>query len=98
MMSRDEPIDRRGVSLTDDLVVGRQCGGCVACCKLFHVPQLQKPPNVLCSHCTGRGCGIHEVRPEVCRTYYCLWPRIEAMPDFARPDKLGIVFSIVRGF
>jgi predicted DNA-binding protein (UPF0251 family) len=30
--------------------------------------------NKWCSHCTpGRGCGIHETRPDHCRSFFCLW-------------------------
>ena len=83
-----------GVSLIEHLVAGRECGDCVACCKVFKIPELNKPRYVLCTHCTGTGCGIYDTRPNDCRTFYCLWRRIEAMPDSARPDQLGIVFAI----
>lgn len=94
----DQEPDERGVSLTDDLVAGRSCGECVACCKAFRVPQLDKPANVLCRHAAGPGCSIYTTRPDACRAYYCLWRRIGALPEAARPDRLGIIFSFVTGY
>jgi hypothetical protein len=78
------------------LVPGRECGDCVACCKILQIdqPDLQKAADVLCSHCSGQGCAIYTRRPSVCRTWYCLWRRIDALPDHLRPDKIGVVFSI----
>lgn len=79
------------------LAPGRECGDCVACCKFpaIDVPELRKPADVLCPHNTGRGCSIYEQRPQPCRTWHCLWRRIAAMPDEARPDRVGVVFEIV---
>ena len=78
------------------LVQGRECGGCVACCKTLEIrdPQLSKPADVLCVHCTGQGCGIYNARPSVCRNWYCLWRQDGNLPDHMRPDKCGVVFSI----
>ena len=90
----DQASEAQPVSLTEHLVKGRECGGCIACCKVFQIPEIKKPRYTLCPHCTGSGCGIYDTRPQDCRTFYCLWRRIEAMPDLARPDKLGIVFSV----
>jgi len=82
--------------LLERLVDGRDCGECVACCKILEIdkPELKKPADVLCPHCTGSGCGIYAERPLICRTWYCLWRRIDAMPDYLRPDKIGVVFSV----
>lgn len=83
-------------SIFDHLVPDRECGECVACCKILEIraPELQKSADTLCQYCTGVGCGIYENRPEVCRTWYCLWRRIPSMPDDLRPDKCGVVFSL----
>lgn len=44
------------------------------CCKLPAVPVLQKPRNTWCQHCQpGRGCGIYETRPDLCRSFFCEW-------------------------
>lgn len=83
-------------SLLTYLVPDRQCGDCVACCRILKIdtPELQKPAGVLCPHSTGKGCGIYEHRPPQCRTWYCLWRRIDALPDEVRPDRCGVVFSL----
>jgi hypothetical protein len=83
-------------TIFDRLVPGRECGECVACCKILEIekPELQKPADVLCKHCVGAGCGIYETRPTVCRTWFCLWRRIDQLPDYLRPDRCGVVFSL----
>jgi hypothetical protein len=85
-------------SLFTYLVPGRECGDCVECCRILKidVPGLKKPPGVLCPHSTGKGCGIYETRPSQCRTWFCLWRRIGALPDELRPDRCGVVFSLAQ--
>ena len=79
-------------------VDGRACGGCVACCKVLGInePDLFKPADEMCMHCTGRGCGIYPARPAMCRTWYCAWMRIPTMPAETRPDRMGVVFTLDR--
>ena len=56
------------------VVPGRSCGTCTLCCKVFPVPDLAKPAGKWCQHCQpGKGCRIHETRPEVCRKFFCGW-------------------------
>ena len=77
---------------------GRECETCIACCKILAInkPELRKASGVLCPHNTGTGCGIYATRPDICRTWYCLWRRIAALPDHLRPDRCGAVFSVDR--
>ncbi|HEY2069176.1 MAG TPA: hypothetical protein VGG48_06455 [Rhizomicrobium sp.] len=52
----------------------RSCDGCTLCCKLFPVEPLNKPANVLCTHCIANtGCGIHTSpeRPAICGEFLC---------------------------
>jgi hypothetical protein len=79
--------------LTEQMVEGRTCGPCIGCCSIYQIPALQKPKYTLCQHCTGSSCSIYDDRPHDCRTFYCLWRRIAVMPEEARPDKIGIVFT-----
>ena len=67
-----------------DLVLGpaipaRACGDCVACCRVLNIdePDMVKPADQMCMHCTGKGCGIYDSRPNVCRVWDCAWRRIE---------------------
>ncbi len=78
------------------LTPGRDCGDCVACCQVLRIdqPDLQKAAGILCTHNTGTGCGIYATRPGICRSWYCLWRRIDAMPDAARPDRCGVIFCL----
>jgi hypothetical protein len=79
-------------------IAARACDGCVACCKVLNInePELVKPADQLCMHCTGQGCGIHDGRPQVCRDWDCVWRRIDSMPLETRPDHLGVVWTIDR--
>jgi hypothetical protein len=77
------------------------CGTCTACCRIFEIPELQKPAGKWCDHCeVGRGCSIYDTRPEVCQTFECLWllsqkredPRERFAPEL-RPDRCKVVLS-----
>jgi len=77
---------------------GRSCGECVACCQVLNIdqPDMLKPAGQMCLHCTGAGCGVYAVRPNVCREWDCAYKRIASMPPETRPDKLGVLFTIDR--
>lgn len=86
-----------------DLVLGpaipaRACGDCVACCQVLNIdePDMVKPADQMCMHCTGKGCGVYDSRPQVCRDWDCVWRRIDSMPMETRPDHLGVLFTIDR--
>jgi hypothetical protein len=57
-------------------------------------PDFSKPAGTPCTYLTARGCGIHAVRPPICRTWFCAWRRVAAMPDEARPDRSGVLVSL----
>lgn len=57
-----------------NLVASRSCDGCTLCCKLLNIAALKKPALVWCPDCQiGKGCGIYETRPQVCREFYCVY-------------------------
>lgn len=91
----DDGAMRTGRTL-NHLVPGRECGDCVACCEALRIedPQVGKPAGVLCRHNSGTGCSIHATRPQICRAWFCLWRRIDAMPEEARPDRCGVIFCL----
>lgn len=74
----------------------RECGDCTACCSVLTVdtPEFKKPAGVACVHVTDRGCAIHAVRPTICRTWFCGWRRVAALPEEARPDRSGLLVSL----
>jgi len=75
------------------LVPGRECGFCTVCCYATHVdtPEFKKAQGEVCKHCTGRGCGIYETRPPICRTFHCGWRYTAALGDDWRPDRSGVL-------
>jgi len=77
------------------LVEGRSCGNCVVCCYVTDIdtPEFRKPGGVTCANCTGKGCGIYETRPPVCRTYYCGWWYTPELGEDWRPDKSGVIIG-----
>jgi hypothetical protein len=83
----------------DGLVPGRECGECQLCCIVPAIdkPEIQKLSGSPCRHCIGGGCDVYETRPEVCRTYYCGWRRIDLFRDNWRPDKSGVFAELETG-
>ncbi len=76
-----------------DLVAGRECGKCSACCVVLNVdtPEFQKMPGRPCAHLCAQGCTIHETRFPVCRAYHCGWRYLAGLSDDWRPDKSGVL-------
>lgn len=74
---------------------GRDCGTCALCCKVFDVPVLQKPMGRWCQHCTpGKGCGIHETRPDHCRAFHCLWMLEPWLGPEWKPERSKFVITV----
>ena len=71
----------------------KECGECSLCCKLLDVPTLGKPKNVWCKY-ANKGCSVHAERPQVCRSFNCLWKESPVLGDDLRPDLCGIVFDV----
>jgi len=82
--------------LLGPLLADRACGDCTACCTVLTVdtPDFKKPAGTPCAQLTARGCGIHAVRPHICRTWFCAWRRVAGMPEEARPDRSGLLVSL----
>jgi hypothetical protein len=71
---------------------GNDCGSCTVCCMALRVIELDKEAGRYCQHCLpGKGCGIYETRPEVCRGFLCGWRRVPQLGEEWRPDKSGIL-------
>ena len=77
----------------------RECGGCTLCCTLLGVNELSKPAGQQCVfEDRGRGCRIYAERPQVCRSFQCLWLRDPALlpNDDQRPDRSHVVFWLPK--
>jgi hypothetical protein len=75
------------------LVPDRTCGGCTECCRAIplSLPELSKPTGKLCAYAVeDGGCSVHAIRPEACRTWFCLW-RVVDLPESWRPDRSGVI-------
>ena len=79
-----------------------KCGTCTACCRVYAIPELQKPAGPWCQHCdVGKGCRIYDARPKLCVDFACLWlqsqerPAKERLGAELRPDRCKVVFSPV---
>ncbi|MCA3613270.1 MAG: hypothetical protein IOC55_12780 [Methylobacterium sp.] len=76
----------------------KTCGTCTLCCKLFPVPPLEKPAGKWCPHVVqGRGCGIHETRPGLCRAFDCQWLENPDLGPEWKPEIAKFVLSIYPG-
>jgi hypothetical protein len=83
-------------TLLGPVLADRACGDCTVCCTVLTVdtPDLKKPAGTPCEKLSAHGCSIHAVRPPICRTWFCAWRRLAAMPDAARPDRSGLLVSV----
>jgi hypothetical protein len=85
-------------SITASPLPDRTCGRCNGCCVTLRIdaPELRKEAGVPCPNLTPAGCGIYETLPRLCRGYHCLWRMSAELPDLARPDRCGVIFSLVK--
>ena len=73
---------------------GRTCDGCTMCCKIFGIPELDKPRHEWCGHCEiGKGCKIYEARPQSCRDFVCGWLVDASVPEHWKPSKSRMVLT-----
>jgi hypothetical protein len=81
--------------MEDELVPGRDCGGCTVCCVALPIEtaELRKLPGVACGHCGPRGCTIYDARFPVCHDYHCGWRQLPQLGEEWRPDKSGVLVS-----
>ncbi|MBJ3783784.1 hypothetical protein [Devosia sediminis] len=80
------------MSLT--IIEGRECGRCTACCGFapIRTDTLRKPANSLCLHCAeGQGCTVYDVRPQVCRGFYCGYFFLPELGPNWHPENSGVV-------
>lgn len=76
-----------------------KCGSCTACCRIYHIPEFDKPAGKWCEHCVvGKSCKIYATRPERCVDFECMWLQSQRRPTVAqelelRPDKSKVVFA-----
>lgn len=78
---------------------GRTCGECTACCKAMSVKELGKAAGKPCVFLKGGKCSIYASRPGSCRAFECLWLQDDRgiWTGTHRPDRLGIILSIMYG-
>lgn len=68
------------------------CGPCGMCCKLMHIPELQKPAHSWCpSYRKGAGCTVYATRPRSCAEFMCMYLQADVLPESWRPDKAKFV-------
>jgi hypothetical protein len=77
------------ITRIDGMVVqDRACGSCTLCCKVMGVADFDKPAGKWCPHCRpGNGCGIHAMRPFVCRVFYCEWMICKGLGPEWKPER-----------
>ncbi|HWZ40457.1 MAG TPA: hypothetical protein VNY08_19365 [Bradyrhizobium sp.] len=77
------------------VVPGRECGSCSMCCKVYNIPEINKPAGKWCTHCKpGNGCAIHNALPEQCAEFNCLWRTEASIGPAWKPDQSRMVVTI----
>ena len=62
------------------------------CCKVLHIPELDKPVGTWCPHVRlGKGCAVYEERPQSCRSYVCMWLQDRSLGPEWKPDRARFV-------
>lgn len=80
----------------NNLVPGRECGECNACCTDLDIVDeaMTKPRGRLCPNWQADcGCTIYDARPQACRSFDCGWRRLADLDDGWRPDRSGILIN-----
>jgi hypothetical protein len=83
------------------VIPGRECGSCSMCCKVYNIPEINKPAGKWCTHCKpGKGCAIHDALPTQCDEFNCLWRTETTMSAVWKPDQARMVVTIspVNGY
>ncbi|MBT5185840.1 MAG: hypothetical protein HOH19_00885 [Kordiimonadaceae bacterium] len=78
------------------LVEGRECGECRACCQAppINSHDIVKLSNTDCHNLRPDGkCKIYADRPSVCSAFHCVWRSAEALSNDWRPDKFGVLIE-----
>ena len=71
------------------------CAECRACCQGWVIGEAYGSrfyPGKACDFLCG-GCQIYDVRPNVCRKFYCAYAQ-ELFPEWMRPDKSKVIISV----
>jgi hypothetical protein len=89
-------VDVAVLAARTSVVPGRSCGSCSMCCKLYDLPEVQSPAGKWCRHCApGKGCTIHETRPEVCRKFFCGWMVSPGLGPEWKPERAKLIVRLV---
>ena len=84
-------------SVEPNLVAGRTCGSCNACCVALTIddPELRKPQGYRCRNALrDNSCAIYDARPRTCRTFYCGWRQLKWVREALRPDLSGVLVRL----
>lgn len=73
----------------------RDCDSCTVCCTWLKGESYGQEfgGGKSCPFLKEGGCGIYEIRPSVCRKYFCAWAQ-ELLDYDMRPDRCGFLVSV----
>lgn len=75
-----------------------KCDGCTACCTVCGIKATDSPEGKPCRYAVpGRGCTIYDTRPEECDGFDCFYSGQPDIPEFLRPDNLGVMLEMPHG-
>lgn len=83
-------------SKSEPIVFERQCGDCSECCKWLYytINGHVKHPGKPCFY-LGKGCTVHEVRPQSCRDYHCAYIQ-GILPEWMKPSLSGVLVNVEK--
>jgi hypothetical protein len=79
-----------------DLVPGRECGECTACCVWLPIaePSIRKLGGTPCCNLSEKRCGIYDSRPNLCREWFCGWRFMGHLGEEWRPDRCNVLIDL----
>ena len=86
--------------MEQDILPGRECGGCNVCCVALTIddPELQKVQGYRCKNAQAdNSCAIYAARPRTCRDFNCGWRLLKWVRESLRPDRSGVLVRLHYG-
>lgn len=76
--------------------MNRNCGSCHACCDGWlegYAYGVAFGNKKKCSFLCAEKCVIYQIRPQVCKNYYCAWVQ-GLFSESLKPDESGLLVSV----
>lgn len=74
-----------------------ECNGCTVCCTVCEIKAVNSPAGTPCKY-ANNGCTIYKSRPSECEGFDCFYSGQSNLPEYLRPDNLGVMLEMPYGY